>query len=244
MMGRIPKYHFNPSNVLILIILPVLVDLILLPNGSQAQYNDFRCKCICPSPNVVTNDTYLSGPLAAASESKPERSLYIANVPPQHCNCDWVVLPQLTAAIKAREFCPRCECKYESRNITTIKWVVTFIIAIIVCLTIYMGFLMLLDPLLHKGRRSQYEQQIDDDQTEMRAPGDEGVHHRHGSTSTDDSYTQFNSIIRSPSASFSGPSGVSVSGNVLNRAVQQQNKWKKQVQEQRKNIFDDHTMLN
>jgi hypothetical protein len=113
-----------------------------------------------------------------------------------------------------------------------------------------MGFLMLLDPLLHKGaRRNQYEQQIDDDQTEMRAPIDEtnSMNGRHGSTSSaeDDSYTQFNSIIRSESnLADAGPSSVVSSGNVLNRAVQHTNKWKKQVQEQRKNIYDDHSMLN
>jgi hypothetical protein len=31
---------------------------------------------------------------------------------------------------------------------------------------------------------------------------------------------------------------------MLNRVGQQQTKWKKQVQEQRKNIYDKHTMLN
>ena len=113
---------------------------------------------------------------------------------------------------------------------------------------------MLLDPMIHKGsRRNQYQEQIDDDQTEMRAPGLDHVHGRNGSMSSteglvdDESYTQFNSIIRSPSSGLAdaGPSSVTVStGNVLNRAVQQQNKWKKQVKEQRKNIYDDHSMLN
>lgn len=32
--------------------------------------------------------------------------------------------------------------------------------------------------------------------------------------------------------------------NVLNRVGHQQDKWKKQVKEQRKNIYDRHTMLN
>lgn len=109
---------------------------------------------------------------------------------------------------------------------------------------------MLLDPLLHKGaRRSQYEQQVDDDQTEMRPPVDEIINSngRTASTSSadDDSYTQFNSIIRSESnLTDAGPSVVVSSGSVLNRAVQHTNKWKKQVQEQRKNIYDDHSMLN
>lgn len=35
-----------------------------------------------------------------------------------------------------------------------------------------------------------------------------------------------------------------VRGNVLNRVGHQQDKWKRQVKEQRKNIYDRHTMLN
>ncbi|GFW61812.1 uncharacterized protein CG1161 [Trichonephila clavipes] len=34
------------------------------------------------------------------------------------------------------------------------------------------------------------------------------------------------------------------STNVLNRVGEQQDKWKRQVQEQRRNIYDRHTMLN
>ncbi|CAB0001958.1 unnamed protein product [Nesidiocoris tenuis] len=48
-----------------------------------------------------------------------------------------------------------------------------------------------------------------------------------------------------------GPSGAPTSshqmgirGNVLNRVGHQQDKWKRQVREQRKNIYDKHTMLN
>lgn len=32
--------------------------------------------------------------------------------------------------------------------------------------------------------------------------------------------------------------------NVLNRVGHQQDKWKRQVREQRRNIYDRHTMLN
>lgn len=38
--------------------------------------------------------------------------------------------------------------------------------------------------------------------------------------------------------------GMTVRGSVLNRVGHQQDKWKKQVKEQRKNIYDRHTMLN
>jgi hypothetical protein len=38
-------------------------------------------------------------------------------------NCDTVILPRVGDDIKGKEqeFCPRCECKYESRNTTIIK---------------------------------------------------------------------------------------------------------------------------
>lgn len=45
-----------------------------------------------------------------------------------------------------------------------------------------------------------------------------------------------------PLASGSHPMGAR--GNVLNRVGHQQDKWKRQVREQRKNIYDRHTMLN
>lgn len=35
-----------------------------------------------------------------------------------------------------------------------------------------------------------------------------------------------------------------VRSNVLNRVGHQQDKWKRQVREQRRNIYDRHTMLN
>lgn len=46
-----------------------------------------------------------------------------------------------------------------------------------------------------------------------------------------------------PAGSSSHQMGVRGS-NVLNRVGHQQDKWKKQVREQRKNIYDRHTMLN
>ncbi|MCL4130724.1 UNVERIFIED_CONTAM: hypothetical protein GTU68_028007 [Idotea baltica] len=86
---------------------------------------------------------------------------------------------------------------------------------IISLLVVYMGFLLCLDPILNK-RRSQptYREHTDEE---------------------DD-------------ASLGSGSGMSqqlrVRPNVLGRVTHQQDKWKKQVQEQRKNIYDRHTMLN
>jgi len=163
---------------------------------SQAQYEDVRCKCVCPSPAVVN---------ATASD----RKLYIGNVNPDKCDCEHVVLPSITGDVKGKEFCPRCECKYESRNTTTIRVVVIIIICIISLLVIYMLFLMCLDPLLYK-RAAPYQEHTNEEEDNIPMP----------STSR------------------------RMSGSVLNRVGHQQTKWKQQVQEQRKNIYDRHTMLN
>lgn len=50
------------------------------------------------------------------------------------------------------------------------------------------------------------------------------------------------SVSAVTSSSIAADSSSSV--NVLNRVSHHQDKWKRQVQEQRKNIYDRHTMLN
>ncbi|CAD7082954.1 unnamed protein product [Hermetia illucens] len=148
-----------------------------------------------------------------------DRMLFIENVPPSMCNCDGVILPRLREKIagKEREFCPRCECNYEYRNTAIIKVVVIMVIWIISILVIYMLFLMCLDPLLNKRVKANYQEHTneDDDTASVGAP-----------------------------AQSSSVQAMSSRGNVLNRVGHQQDKWKKQVREQRRNIYDRHTMLN
>lgn len=51
--------------------------------------------------------------------------------------------------------------------------------------------------------------------------------------------------ISQDESTLSGPSQqMGARGNVLNRVTHQQDKWKRQVREQRRNIYDRHTMLN
>ena len=147
-----------------LLLLPLL--LLLAPVSQVAgQYNDARCKCICPSPQVVTpnethattsgqnQDNHSSQEHGSSGEKRPERSIYIGNVERESCNCDGVVLPKLTPDVqgRAKEFCPWCECKYESRNTTTIKWTVSLVISLVVILVVYMIYLNLFDPSMRKG---------------------------------------------------------------------------------------------
>ena len=133
---------FNSKQLFYIIYSLTMMFMIITP--TLAQYDDVRCKCICPTASVVTNAT-----------SGSNRKLYTnGNVPPNQCNCDFVVLPKLEKDVleKAKEFCPRCECKYESRNTSIIRFVVLFIIGIISFLIIYMIFLMILDPWIHKRK--------------------------------------------------------------------------------------------
>lgn len=65
--------------------------------------------------------------------------------------CDFVVLPEIAktgAVIKGREgeFCPRCECKYESRNLQIIKVnkIINQAIAMIICFFKTRTFLLIL----------------------------------------------------------------------------------------------------
>lgn len=168
----------------------------------KAQYEDVRCKCICPSPEVVKGN-------------KTKRMLYIGNVVSSQCKCEGVVIPQADEYVRAKEkeFCPRCECRYERRNTTTIFVVVIIIIWVISLLTVYMLFLMCLDPLLNK-RRTAYHEHTNEEVTLQDEPMPTIPRQRTGST------------------------------NVLNRVGEQQDRWKRQVQEQRRNIYDRHTMLN
>jgi len=202
----------------------LLLILSIFISDVEGQYENTRCKCICPDPNIVINPSQVDN----TTQSK-NPTIFIQNVEvPNKCSCDSVVLPKIEQQFnmtgKEGEFCPRCDCRYESRNTTIIKVVVIFVIWIVSLLMIYMLFLMCLDPLLNKRIKSNaYQEHTNED--------DESV--GGGRTSHPLRVTGASSTTAGPSSS-----------GVLNRVGHQQNKWKKQVQEQRRNIYDRHTMLN
>ncbi|CAF0751905.1 unnamed protein product [Didymodactylos carnosus] len=76
------------------------------------EFEDYRCKCVCPSFTVVQdfamNDT--------------NRRIYVDVVPAENCTCKHVVFRTISAPADFQErFCPRCLCNYEVRNTTTMK---------------------------------------------------------------------------------------------------------------------------
>ncbi|RZF48048.1 hypothetical protein LSTR_LSTR002114 [Laodelphax striatellus] len=191
-------------------------------NDSSAQlYEDARCKCVCTIINGTQN----------------YKKLYVANVPSNN-DCLGIEVPPIAPLDNSTKVppCPQCQCRYESRNTTVIKVVVIIVIWIISLLVIYMLFLICLDPLLNKRVKSSYIEHTNEERPEiimLMAP----------LLSISPSPSDEESGSASSPGSSSHQMGVR-GGNVLNRMGHQQDKWKRQVREQRKNIYDRHTMLN
>lgn len=83
-------------------------------------------------------------------------------------NCEVVMLPKVADKLNVnemREFCPRCECKYENRNTTIIRYVVIIVIWVISILVVYMLFLIILDPLLNKRVKGNYQEHTNEEVT-------------------------------------------------------------------------------
>ncbi|RVE52208.1 hypothetical protein evm_003127 [Chilo suppressalis] len=137
----------------------------MMSMGSRGQfYEDKRCRCICPSPAAVFNATLSS-----------TRKLFIANVPPNQCNCDGVILPRVRDEIKGheQEYCPRCDCKYETRNTTVIMVVVVMVLWILMLLAVYMSFLLCLDPLIKRKKLKFYQEKNTEEACNLLIHGDD-----------------------------------------------------------------------
>ncbi|KAK7497302.1 hypothetical protein BaRGS_00011346, partial [Batillaria attramentaria] len=161
---------------------------------------DVRCKCVCPR---VAGDNS-TGPV------------FIKDVEPNNCKCENVVpAAESTMGLK---ICNMCECKYESRNTTTIKVVVIFIICVVSMLFIYMLFLLCLDPLI--ARRPAHYAEHTDEEEDMTVP-------------------RMSQMEPSERAAH-----LARQRSIINRVTDEQKRWKGTVQEQRRNIYDRHTMLN
>lgn len=140
------------SFIIIVVILFVTIVPIILPqssitidnyseydviksNSAQSQigHADARCKCICPPlPQTHKNEK-------EKKTNPTERRLYVGNTLPNQCNCNNIVQPHLIDnKFLIREFCSRCECRYQSRNTTTIRRNVIFFIAVLIGLGFYM----------------------------------------------------------------------------------------------------------
>ncbi|CAH1799392.1 unnamed protein product [Owenia fusiformis] len=191
--------------------------LVILFSTANAQYDDIRCKCVCP-PQDIVNGTETTG-----------RKVYTKNITePVDCKCENVVVP---LPLKVNEFCPRCQCKWQRRNTTTIKVIVIIIICIVSILFLYMLFLLCLDPLLNRGSRlNAYQEHTNQDGVEE---DDHSVHRVSMNAPPGASATGGTTRPRSQQA-------IRVAKDIKNQQV----RWKGSVEEQRANVYDRHSMLN
>ncbi|XP_078497374.1 proton-transporting V-type ATPase complex assembly regulator TMEM9 isoform X2 [Lissotriton helveticus] len=180
-------------------LLPLMVLMSSLFVLTLAQDNekskDNRCKCICPQYRNISGQIYKD------------------NVSQKDCNCFHMVNPKPVPGPDVEAYCLLCECKYEERSTSTIKFIIILYLAVVGALLLYMAFLMLVDPLVRK-RQSYAQPLLNEEETEearvMAAAAD----------------------------------ATARANTVLERVEGAQQRWKQQVQEQRKTVFDRHKMLS
>lgn len=148
------------------------------------------------------------------------------------------------------------------------------VIWVISMLVVYMLFLICLDPLLNKRVKANYQEHTNEDVSENsdvvipllsmeHQQSDSGGDYSDEEDVFTNGYFSVKDEVTLSSSSATGGVGIAgvgimgatatpgssihplgARGNVLNRVGHQQDKWKRQVREQRKNIYDRHTMLN
>ncbi|XP_071975244.1 transmembrane protein 9B [Engystomops pustulosus] len=144
-------------------------------------------------------------------------SIYNRNVTQKDCDCLHVVSPMPVPGADVEAYCLRCECKYEERSSVTIKVTIIIYLSILGLLLLYMVYLTLVEPML-KRRLFGHSQLIQNED-------DVGDHQPFANA--------HNVLSRSQSRA-----------NVLNKVEHAQQRWKLQVQEQRKSVFDRHVVLS
>lgn len=202
--------------------------LLLVVCYAKAQYDDVRCKCVCPlvpKPDAKTNITQQS--------QQNRRKVYVRSFhEPSMCKCEAVVDEWVQRSSVG--FCDRCECQWQRRNTTAIKVVVIFIICTVTLLVLYMLFLLCLDLFLSRRPKSYVEQRNEEVAMHVVRPQDPGhvVSPRLQSSSPDEAE------MRAP------PGVISRVKTEVRRVHGEAQRWRGTVQEQRKHIYDRHTMLN
>ncbi|KAF0036297.1 hypothetical protein F2P81_011609 [Scophthalmus maximus] len=185
--GRGASWTFIPTAAVTVFLLNAVVV------AEAKNFEDVRCKCICPPYRNITGH------------------IYNRNVTQKDCNCLHVVEPMPVPGHDVEAYCLLCECKYEERSSNTIKVTIIIYLSVVGALLLYMLFLLLVDPLIRKHDTYTQPLHNEEDSEEMRPQ-------------VDNSQAKGNTV--------------------LERVEGAQQRWKKQVQEQRKTVFDRHKMLS
>ncbi|KAK0395071.1 hypothetical protein QR680_001098 [Steinernema hermaphroditum] len=195
--------------------------LIFVFHAAEANFEDTRCRCVCPSTKHFA--------VNASADANRRRYYTKTNINPNVCNPQNVVKEDVTAIVEPSHldaFLANCDCKNESRNTVMLKVVVIFVICVVVVLVTYMLFLMCLDPMFRRQKQS--------------------IPYRHHNDEVEDNIFARSSQGSSGGDGCSPPINMRPRSNnsVLERVEAEQNKWARKVEEQRRKIFTDHTMLN
>ncbi|KAH8395558.1 hypothetical protein KR222_011244 [Zaprionus bogoriensis] len=184
-------------------------------NASQAVVPPVKASAATAAPTTSVPH-FLSSTAASGKAAISNSSGSSSGGGGTECACAGALLPQVDAKGKELPICAECKCSHVARNTTLIKVVVIIVIWIISILVIYMLFLMCLEPLLNKRVKANNYQEHTNEDDEPTPPMPVGANNQE----------------------------LSARANVLNRVGHQQDKWKRQVREQRRHIYDRHTMLN
>ncbi|RUS71623.1 hypothetical protein EGW08_020615 [Elysia chlorotica] len=155
------------------------------------------------------------------ASGKKTRAVFTNTTRSEYCDCEHVVHP-----ISPLIPCSRCLCKTETRNTTTIKVVVIFIICVVLMLFVYMLFLLCLDPIIQRRPASSYQQHTNEEDAVVEED-----------LSSDRSAPSSTPVL-------GATSDAARQRSLINIVQKEQKKWKGTVMEQRKNIYDRHSMLN
>ncbi|KAI1720322.1 TMEM9 domain-containing protein [Ditylenchus destructor] len=212
----------------------ITVHLLIFVSIAEGNFEDTRCRCICPSTELFR--THNSTP-----DTENYRRYYTkTEISPSTCNSQTVVKDSVRHIVdepRLDAFLANCNCKYESRNSLLLKVVVFFVICVLLALGSYMAYLLVVDPIIRRQRHFIPYRRHDDDMDENMFA--------HATTSAGSDESEAGG---SPSKVFAPPAGIQMrprtTHNVLDKVEAEQTKWKNSVEEQRRNVMMNHTMLN
>ncbi|KAI6218166.1 hypothetical protein M3Y99_01726900 [Aphelenchoides fujianensis] len=183
----------------------------------SANFEDSRCRCICP------NTQYFS----SVNHTDNRRRYYTkTNVRSQTCNPQNVVKTSVDGIVEESHidaFLANCDCRYETRNTVLLKVVVIFVICVLVLLIAYMVFLTLLDPAFKRRRASvNYKRQDDEIEENIFANGTENG---------------------AASGSTIPMRATRNAAHLVETVENEASKWQETVEEQRRKVFKEHSVL-
>jgi len=191
-------------------------DHIVNREEKHAIHHEERCRCTCPSFELpnVAKNQF------AQVYTSTEENL-------KDCSCRNVVLPAIPDLLPEnydvldQHVCPTCKCTYQRRNLNVIFGVVIFVSVLLSIFAIYVFIYKVIWPKIFAS--TSYKEQRDDDMV-LEDMNEEPTVDIASSTSM--------------------PASSSSRFPMINFIFHQNSKWQRDLAQQQRNIYEDHTMLN